>query len=117
MVAWGGDGTVNEAASALVHTGRAARRSCPPDPGNGLAADLAIPFDPRAALAAGGDRPDLEIDAGQVDDCLFFNIAGVGIDAVIAARFAERGCAGAARWLICNSSTIELMRYAAQTYT
>ena len=55
VVAWGGDGTINEAACALVHTD-VPLRSCPAGSGNGLAADLAMPFDPRAALRTGGRR-------------------------------------------------------------
>ena len=52
-----------------------------------------IPFDPRAALQLAAAGRTMAIDAGQVDECLFFNIAGVGIDAVIATRFDSAACA------------------------
>jgi len=116
VVAWGGDGTINEAACALAHTG-VVLAIVPAGSGNGLASDLAIPFEPRAALTLAAAGRTMAIDAGQVDDCLFFNIAGVGIDAVIAARFAERGLRqrGFAAYL--QLSGAELMRYRSQTYT
>lgn len=115
VVVWGGDGTINEAARALAHT-PVALGIIPAGSGNGLAADLRIPFEPRAALELAATGPVLAIDAGQVDDCLFFNIAGVGIDAVIAARFAERGLRrrGAVAYL--QLSTAEWLRYRSTTY-
>jgi YegS/Rv2252/BmrU family lipid kinase len=115
VVAWGGDGTVNEAASALVHT-PVALGIVPAGSGNGLALDLGLPFAPARALEMAATGPTMVIDAGQANDCLFFNIAGVGIDAVVAARFAERGPRqrGLAAYL--QLSSVELMRYRAQTY-
>jgi YegS/Rv2252/BmrU family lipid kinase len=116
VVAWGGDGTVNEAASALVRT-QVPLAIVPAGSGNGLAADLGVPIDPRAALGVAATAATLTIDAGTVDDHLFFNIAGVGVDAVIAAQFAERprhrrGFVG-----YLQLSSAELMRYRCQTYT
>jgi len=89
----------------------------PAGSGNGLASDLGIPSDPHAALTLAAAGRTLAIDAGQVDDCLFFNIAGIGIDAVIAARFAERGLRrrGLAGYLTLSGA--ELMRYRSQVYT
>jgi diacylglycerol kinase (ATP) len=116
VVAWGGDGTVNEAASAMVRTG-VPLAIVPAGSGNGLASDLGIPFEPAAALEVAARGRTTAIDAGQVDDSLFFNIAGVGIDAIIAARFAERGMRrrGVAAYLQLTSA--EVLRYRAQTYT
>ncbi|HUE86567.1 MAG TPA: diacylglycerol kinase family protein [Vicinamibacterales bacterium] len=115
VVAWGGDGTINEAASALVHTD-VPLGIVPAGSGNGLASDLLVPFDARAALHLAATGRSMAIDAGRVDDCLFFNIAGVGIDAVIAARFNTRGMQqrGFAAYL--QLSTAELLRYRCQTY-
>ncbi|HXF47660.1 MAG TPA: diacylglycerol kinase family protein [Burkholderiaceae bacterium] len=115
VVAWGGDGTVNETAAALARTG-VPLAIVPAGSGNGLATDLRIPFDVRAALELAATGRTLAIDAGQVDDCLFFNIGGVGVDAVIAARFADRAPSrrGFAGYL--QLSTAELLRYQCQTY-
>ena len=54
-------------------------------------ASLAIPLDPASAfqVAVAGDRR--LIDAGELDGHLFFNIAGLGLDARVAHRFAEGG--------------------------
>ena len=115
VVVWGGDGTINEAASALVHTS-VALAIIPAGSGNGLAADLGIPFEPRAALELAAHGRTTAIDAGQVDQCYFFNIAGVGIDAVIAARFAERGLRRRGPLAYLQLSSAELLRYRAQRY-
>lgn len=100
VVAWGGDGTINEVASALAFT-PVVVGIVPGGSGNGLARELGVPRDPARALAvaaAGGRRT---IDAGVVDGRLFFNAAGVGLDALIAARMADpatpRGLAGYVR--------------------
>jgi diacylglycerol kinase (ATP) len=90
VVAWGGDGTINEVASALAFT-PVALGIVPGGSGNGLARELGIPRDPARALgvAAGGGRR--VIDAGEVDGRLFFNAAGIGLDAAIAALMAMPG--------------------------
>jgi YegS/Rv2252/BmrU family lipid kinase len=116
VIAWGGDGTVNEAASALVHSA-ATLAIVPAGSGNGLALDLGVPFAPTLALAVAATGPTMMIDVGQVNECLFFNIAGVGVDAVVAARFAERGLRRRGLMAYAQLSTAELMRYRAQTYT
>ena len=90
VVAWGGDGTVNEVASALAF-GPAALGIIPSGSGNGLARLLHLPRAPRAAfdrLLHGRDR---QIDLGEANGRLFANMAGVGFDATVAARFARLG--------------------------
>jgi diacylglycerol kinase (ATP) len=115
VIAWGGDGTINEAASALIHTG-VPLGIVPAGSGNGLASDLLVPFDARAALQLAASGRTMTMDAGQVNDCVFFNIAGVGIDAVIAARFNARGMSqrGLAAYL--KLSAAELLRHRCQSY-
>jgi YegS/Rv2252/BmrU family lipid kinase len=110
VIAWGGDGTVNEAASALIHT-RVPLAIVPAGSGNGLASDLLIPFDARAALGIAAAGRTMRIDAGRVDDCLFFNIAGVGVDAGIAAQFNRRGMTRRGLRAYLQLSGTELMRY------
>jgi diacylglycerol kinase (ATP) len=115
VVAWGGDGTVNEAATALVGT-QVPLAIVPAGSGNGLAADLLIPFEPRQALQVAATGRNLRIDAGQIDESFFFNIAGVGLDAVIAARFAERGMRRRGLLGYLQLSSAELLRYRCQSY-
>ena len=92
IVAWGGDGTVNEVASAAAF-GNAMLAIIPSGSGNGLARDLQIPFDPARALRVAMEGAARAIDAGELDGHLFFNIAGIGLDARVAHRFAEDGLA------------------------
>ena len=117
VVAWGGDGTVNEAACALVHTRRAARRSSPRDRATAWPRTSACRSIPARALHVAATGRDFAIDAGQVHDSLFFNIAGIGVDAVIAARFAERGLRRRGPLGYLQLGVAELLRYQAQTYT
>jgi YegS/Rv2252/BmrU family lipid kinase len=87
VVAWGGDGTVNEVASALAFR-EATLGIIPSGSGNGLARELHIPSDPEGAFEVVFGGRLCRIDAGEFDGKLFFNIAGVGLDARVAHRFA-----------------------------
>jgi diacylglycerol kinase (ATP) len=91
-IAWGGDGTVNEVASALVDS-PASLAVVPSGSGNGLAREVGIPFQPRAAFDVAFDGHDRLIDAGELEGRLFFNIAGLGLDARVAHQFAVGGLA------------------------
>lgn len=90
VVAWGGDGTVNEVGSALAFSGTALG-IVPAGSGNGLARELGVPLDPPAALAAVLRGAERVIDAGDLDGRLFFNVAGCGLDARVARGFADGG--------------------------
>jgi diacylglycerol kinase family enzyme len=89
-VAWGGDGTVNEVASALAFSA-ASVAIIPSGSGNGLSREVGIPFDPKLAFAIAISGRDRVIDAGEIEGRLFFNLAGVGLDARIAHQFAATG--------------------------
>ena len=54
VVAWGGDGTINEAASGLVYR-QVPLAIVPAGSGNGLACDLCLPFNPRPATDENGN--------------------------------------------------------------
>jgi YegS/Rv2252/BmrU family lipid kinase len=90
VFAWGGDGTVNEVGSVLV-SGGASLAIVPAGSGNGLALGLGIPREPSSALRHGLTAPVRRIDVGEIDGCLFLNVAGIGFDAHIAERFARAG--------------------------
>jgi YegS/Rv2252/BmrU family lipid kinase len=100
VVAWGGDGTVNEVASALAFRD-GALAIVPSGSGNGLARELAVPMDAARALDAALDGCERRMDAGELDGRMFFNIAGLGLDARVAHRFAATGLVrrGFARYL------------------
>jgi YegS/Rv2252/BmrU family lipid kinase len=90
VVAWGGDGTVNEVASVLAFRD-ATLGIIPSGSGNGLARELLIPLEPDGGFEAAFGGRECRIDAGELDGHLFFNIAGIGLDARVAYRFAEDG--------------------------
>ena len=90
VAAWGGDGTVNGAAAAVSGTG-VPLAIIPGGSGNGLARDLTIPFDPARAFEVAAGGTVRAIDAGDLHGDLFFNVAGVGLDARIAGRLATEG--------------------------
>ena len=97
VIAWGGDGTVNEVASALARTSTALG-IVPAGSGNGLARELGIPRRLTEALGVAVRGQRRRIDGGRLGDAWFFNVAGVGLDAAIARRLtapgARRGLAG-----------------------
>jgi YegS/Rv2252/BmrU family lipid kinase len=90
VAAWGGDGTVNGAAAGVAGTG-VPLAIIPGGSGNGLARDLSIPFDAAQALTIAATGKVRAIDAGDLNGALFFNVAGVGLDARIAGRLATKG--------------------------
>ena len=90
VVAWGGDGTVNGVASALAGT-QIPLAIIPGGSGNGLARDLRIPLNARLALELAGNGTSRAIDAGDLNGCLFFNVAGIGFDARVASCLAAPG--------------------------
>jgi YegS/Rv2252/BmrU family lipid kinase len=90
VIAWGGDGTINEVASALAGTSTSlgiVRAGS----GNGAARDLGIPASPRAALDAAFRIPARAVDTGEIDGRFFLNIAGIGLDASMARLYNNLG--------------------------
>jgi YegS/Rv2252/BmrU family lipid kinase len=88
MVAWGGDGTLNEVASVLAFR-NAVLGVVPCGSGNGLARELGIPLTPREAFSVALAGRERTIDCGELDGHLFFNICGIGLDARVAHQFAS----------------------------
>ena len=80
VVAVGGDGTVNEVASALVHSDTALA-VVPYGSGNGFAMHLGLGRDPQKALSYLNDTKEIVIDSCKVNEHFYVNLAGVGFDA------------------------------------
>jgi diacylglycerol kinase (ATP) len=93
VLAWGGDGTINEIGSVLAGTS-SALGIVPAGSGNGFAAELGVPWHPPDAIDVVIHGRDRLVDAGELDGRLFFNIAGIGFDAVVAEEFNARGTIG-----------------------
>src|SRR2546425_9647991 len=90
VLAWGGDGTINEVASSLAFQ-EVPLGIIPSGSGNGLARELGVDFNPARAIADALGAEPRTIDLGEVNDRLFVNVAGVGFDAYVAAEFDKRG--------------------------
>lgn len=103
VIAWGGDGTLNEVGRALVHVTQAGTAGAGPESatrpalglvpggsGNGLSRQLGIPFDPARAIEHAIRAPVRRIDVGELGEHLFFNVAGIGLDAHVAALLSTR---------------------------
>ena len=63
----------------------------PAGSGNGLAHGLGLPVRPADALETALDGAARTIDVGELAGRRFFNVAGVGFDAAVAARFNRTG--------------------------
>ena len=96
VVAIGGDGTMNEVATALVGT-PAVFGLIPCGSGNGLGRFLGIRKPDREAFRILLEGRPMPIDTGLVNGFPFFNAMGLGFEADIAVRFSRqtnRGLAG-----------------------
>ncbi len=121
VIAWGGDGTINEVGRALVQRGDAGTAQpalgiIPGGSGNGLARELRIPFDPARAIERALRSEPRLVDAAELGDHLFFNVAGIGIDAHVAALVSTRvRHRGLLPYL--SASAGDLLRYQPVEYT
>ncbi len=86
VVAIGGDGTVNEVARGLVNR-RTKLGIIPVGSGNGLARHLKIPISYQKAAEVIMKENVQKIDAGKINDQIFFCTAGLGFEALIGDRF------------------------------
>lgn len=93
ITAVGGDGTINEVAKALLGT-QTPLGIIPEGSGNGLARALHIPLEKKDALMLLNRLSIKEIDAGYINGMPFFNMAGIGFDALISSRFAKKDLRG-----------------------
>jgi diacylglycerol kinase (ATP) len=116
VIAWGGDGTMNEVASALAF-GPVPAALVPSGSGNGLARELGVDPLPERAIADALASVPRPIDVGEMSGRLFVNVAGVGFDAHVASVFDERGARR--RGLAGYAAVVvrALMTYEARHYT
>ncbi len=114
VVVAGGDGTINEAASALLNT-QVRLGIIPMGSGNGLARHLSIPFNIRKALKVIGEMKTICIDAGMVNEHPFFCTAGIGFDAYIGNEFINGKSRGLYGYV--NHVIREYFRYKPNSYS
>jgi YegS/Rv2252/BmrU family lipid kinase len=99
VIAWGGDGTVNEVAGPLIGS-RTTLGIIPGGSGDGYAHSLGLPAKPEAALVHAASAAPRDADVGFLAGRHFLNIAGVGFDAVVAAQFNTRKDRGTRAYMV-----------------
>lgn len=113
VVAVGGDGTVNEVASAIV--GSDTRLGIVPfGSGNGLSRFLKIPMDIEKSIKTLTTGKVELIDSAILNGRPFFNMAGIGFDAHIAGVFSQNKKRGFVSYI--KSAFEEINKYKAQRY-
>jgi diacylglycerol kinase (ATP) len=99
VVAVGGDGTVNEVASGLLHSATP-MAILPKGSGNGLARHLNIPMKIERSLGTLFSSQLIEMDTFKVNGKLSLNVSGIGFDGHVANLFKDnkkRGLQGYAK--------------------
>lgn len=114
VCAVGGDGTVNEVGSGLVHT-NSALAIIPCGSGNGLARHLSIPLNPEKAIEVINHHIVHSLDYGTCHGRPFFCTCGVGFDAFISEKFAQSGHRGPITYV--ENILRQGLKYKPETYT
>lgn len=122
VVVCGGDGTVNEVASALIGTDTVLG-IIPSGSGNGLARHLEIPVDEERSIDIIKQGNILDCDCGEVSTTLsdgsiakrnFFCTCGIGFDAMVSHKFANEARRGRMTYI---KNTFEVFaNYRPKTY-
>jgi YegS/Rv2252/BmrU family lipid kinase len=115
VIAWGGDGTINEIASTLAGS-TIPLGIIPAGSGNGFANELGLTPDPERALDVALSGRTRTIDGGEFDGRLFFNIAGTGFDAAVAEQFNRRALGRRGMGPYVRIAAREMLRYTGLHY-
>src|SRR6266446_5933231 len=116
VISWGGDGTLNEVASALAFQEDVPLGLVPAGSGNGFARELGVSVRPERAIADAIRAEPRAIDLGEVGDRLIVNVAGFGLDAHVAGEFDKRGGRRGFAGYVAIAARA-LITYVPQTYT
>lgn len=108
IVSCGGDGTLREVASQLVHT-NIPLGIIPIGSGNGLARNLKIPLQPEKALQYLLKAKPQFIDVGKVNENYFFSNVGIGVDSEIINEFSSQSLRGFLGYV--KSSMITIFKF------
>ncbi|MBL7825542.1 MAG: diacylglycerol kinase family lipid kinase [Saprospiraceae bacterium] len=93
VVAVGGDGSINEIASALINT-KVALGIVPAGSGNGLAMHLGYGREISRAVKLLNSAEVRLMDVGYMNDRPFFNVAGIGFDGLVSNMMKNSGKRG-----------------------
>lgn len=113
VVAIGGDGTINEVASALCGSDTALG-IIPCGSGNGLARHLGVPVNIEKAIQIINIDNVESLDYCTVNDQPFFCTCGVGFDAHVSEKFAQSHKRGPLAYV--QNTLIEYLKYRPQKY-
>lgn len=113
VVAVGGDGTVNEVARAIVHSGTALG-IMPCGSGNGLARHLLLPMNLKKSIDIINACEIRDLDYGIINGYPFFCTCGMGFDAFVSQKFAESGKRGPITYA--ENILREGLKYKPETY-
>lgn len=113
VVAAGGDGTINETATALCGSDTTLG-IIPCGSGNGLARHLNIPVDIRASIEIIGRGNSLRCDRGSINGLPFFCTCGTGFDATVSHKFAQSKKRGKLTYI--KSTFREYINYKPEEY-
>lgn len=113
VIAVGGDGTVNEVATALRDS-QTPLGIIPSGSGNGLARHLHIPMNAEHALNVINSNIVEQVDYGTVNERPFFCTCGVGFDAQVSYKFANEDTRGLITYV--RTTINQYFRYKAQDY-
>ena len=93
VVAVGGDGTINEVARGLLHSG-IPMGIVPRGSGNGLARHLGIPLNTADAIKSVFSDRSIAMDIFQVNNKLSLNVSGIGFDGHVTNLFGVKSPRG-----------------------
>lgn len=113
VVAVGGDGTVNEVASAMCDTD-VAMGIIPCGSGNGLARHIGLPSDPIESAKVITPENVYDCDYCTANGNKFFCTFGTGFDAAVTKHYSEQGQRGLSTYL--KSAVYEFSRYTPRRY-
>ena len=113
VVAVGGDGTVNEVASSLVHTD-VALGVIPCGSGNGFARHIGIPVGIKDSIDFVNTAEAVHIDYGKLNGQPFFCACGVGFDALVSNDFAKGNNRGLATYV--QKTLVDWIKYKPEVY-
>ena len=113
VVAVGGDGTVNEVASALIYSDTALG-IIPGGSGNGLAMHLGIGRNAFKAIRKLEEFNVQSIDTATVNDRIYVNMAGIGLDGLVAYKTKQSSKRGFSTYL--RGALSEAIKYKNQDY-
>lgn len=113
VIAVGGDGTINEVASALCDS-NTALGIIPCGSGNGLARHLGVPVNISKAIQIINTDNVESLDYCTVNDLPFFCTCGVGFDAHVSEKFAQGHKRGPLSYV--QNALLEYLKYRPQKY-